>query len=108
MDGHARAEDRPAVELRAVHKAFGEIEARRGIDLHVKAGELVAILRPNGAGKTTAISLILWLREVPPPASSGFSASRQPIGRLALRRGAILQEPGVPGVLTVRELFDES
>jgi ABC-2 type transport system ATP-binding protein len=35
-----------------------EIEAVRGIDLHVRRGELFGLLGPNGAGKTTTIKLL--------------------------------------------------
>jgi ABC-2 type transport system ATP-binding protein len=94
-----------AVELRAVRKSYGPTEALRGIDLRVEPGELVAILGPNGAGKTTAISLMLGLRQ--PTAGEvrlfGLPAMDR---RARTRRGAMLQDSGVPGVLTVRELVD--
>ena len=50
------------VELRGARKRFGEVEAVKGVDLAIGAGELVALLGPNGAGKTTSISLMLGLR----------------------------------------------
>ena len=105
MDGWARTGDGPAVELRAVHKTYGEVEALRGIDLRVEPGEVVAILGPNGAGKTTAISLMLGMRQ----ATSGEVRlfGLPPSDRRARsRRGVMLQDSGVPGVLTVRELVD--
>ena len=50
-----------ALDLRDVHKSFGDVHAVRGIDLHVRAGEIVAYLGPNGAGKPTTIDMILGL-----------------------------------------------
>jgi ABC-2 type transport system ATP-binding protein len=103
--GQARTGDIPAVELQAVHKAYGNIEALKAVNLRVDPGELVAILGPNGAGKTTAISLMLGLRR----ASAGEVRlfGLPPTERRAQsRRGAMLQDSGVPAALTVRELVD--
>lgn len=40
------------------HREYREVEAVRGIDLDVNAGEFVAFLGPNGAGKTTTLKLL--------------------------------------------------
>jgi len=40
------------------HREYSEVEAVRGIDLQVDAGEFVAFLGPNGAGKTTTLKLL--------------------------------------------------
>ena len=51
----------PAVSLSGVTKAFGDVQAVRGIDLELQQGEIVAFLGPNGAGKTTTIDMVLGL-----------------------------------------------
>lgn len=50
--------------VRDAHKAYGAVEALRGSDLTVRAGEVHAICGDNGAGKTTLIKLISGV-EVP-------------------------------------------
>jgi ABC-2 type transport system ATP-binding protein len=40
------------------HREYREVQAVRGIDLNVEAGEFVAFLGPNGAGKTTTLKLL--------------------------------------------------
>ena len=40
------------------HREYQEVQAVRGIDLDVQAGEFVAFLGPNGAGKTTTLKLL--------------------------------------------------
>src|SRR3954452_768751 len=52
-----------AVRLSGVTKAFGAVQAVRGIDLELQQGEIVAFLGPNGAGKTTTIDMILGLSQ---------------------------------------------
>ena len=47
-----------ALELKSLHKRFGQTEVIRGTNLAVKAGERVAIIGPNGAGKSTLFNLI--------------------------------------------------
>jgi ribose transport system ATP-binding protein len=44
--------------LRGIRKSYGSIEVLHGIDMHVDAGEVVALLGENGAGKSTVSNLI--------------------------------------------------
>jgi len=46
------------IELRSLHKSFGNIDIIRGVDLAVEAGERHAMIGPNGAGKSTLFHLI--------------------------------------------------
>ena len=41
------------LEIKALKAGYGAVEVLRGIDLQVKAGEIVAVLGANGVGKTT-------------------------------------------------------
>ena len=95
----------PVVELRAARKRFGQVEALKGVDLTIGAGELVALLGPNGAGKTTSISLMLGLRR--PTGGEARLFGLDPTDRRARSRcGVMLQESGTTGVLTVREIVN--
>src|ERR1700733_6122640 len=51
----------PAVVVSGLTKSYGDIEAVRGIDFEVAAGETFGFLGPNGAGKSTPIKILCTL-----------------------------------------------
>jgi subfamily B ATP-binding cassette protein MsbA len=53
-----------SIEFRDVHFAYNAEPVLRGIDLTVKAGEIVAIVGVSGAGKTTLVNLIPRFYEI--------------------------------------------
>jgi ABC-2 type transport system ATP-binding protein len=94
-----------AAALRAVSKRFGETLALDGVDLEVRAGEVVALLGPNGAGKTTALSILLGLRRPDAGCAELFGEDpRRPSARVAV--GVTPQESGFPPTLRVGEIVD--
>jgi len=50
-----------AVEVRELHKDFGDIHAVQGVSFDLSSGEIFSLLGPNGAGKTTIISMLCCL-----------------------------------------------
>jgi sulfonate transport system ATP-binding protein len=69
---HARAvrEERPVhvsglpLSIRGLRKSFGDNEVLRGIDLHIPAGQFVAIVGKSGCGKSTLLRLIAGLEKI--------------------------------------------
>ncbi len=69
---HARVvrEERPVqasglpLSIRGLRKSFGSNEVLRGIDLHIPAGQFVAIVGKSGCGKSTLLRLIAGLEKI--------------------------------------------
>jgi polar amino acid transport system ATP-binding protein len=53
----------PEIEIRGLHKSFGDNEVLRGIDLDVARGEVVCVIGPSGSGKSTLLRCVNLLEE---------------------------------------------
>ncbi len=51
------------IEIRDLHKSFGDLEVLKGIDLHVEEREVVCVIGPSGSGKSTLLRCINLLEE---------------------------------------------
>ena len=97
-------QDHQAVQVQALHKRFGEIQAVQGVTFDVAQGQIFSLLGPNGAGKSTTISMLSCL--LAPTAGDarvmGHSIRREPMAvRSAI--GVVPQEVALYGDLSARE-----
>jgi ABC-2 type transport system ATP-binding protein len=97
----------PAIYARGLRKSYEQVEAVRGVDLHVGQGEIVAFLGPNGAGKTTILEILEGhrRRDSGDVTVLGFDPGRSPRA-LRERIGIVPQETAVEPVLTVQETVE--
>src|SRR5215218_5915293 len=99
-----------AVHAEALVKHYpsrtGDIEAVRGVDLRVEAGEVFGFLGPNGAGKSTTVRMLTTLLSITAGTASvaGLDVAREP-DAVRRRIGVALQEAGLDPRQTGRELL---
>jgi ABC-2 type transport system ATP-binding protein len=99
-----------AVQAEALVKQYrsrtGVIEAVRGVDLTVQAGEVFGFLGPNGAGKSTTVRMLTTLLSITSGVArvAGLDVAREP-DAVRLRIGVALQDAGLDPRQTGRELL---
>jgi ABC-2 type transport system ATP-binding protein len=97
----------PVVELAGLEKSFrtskGVVHAVRGVDVSIRAGEIVALLGPNGAGKSTTIDMLLGLTD-PDDGTVLVLGGRPDEATGAGAVGVMLQTGSLIHNLTAREL----
>src|ERR1700683_4974757 len=96
------------ISTRELSKTFpsrsGPVEAVRGVDLQVGAGEIFGLLGPNGAGKTTTMRMLTTLLPIGAGSATvaGFDVSQHP-QRVREKIGYVSQLGGADQLATGRE-----
>ena len=93
-----------AVSVNGLVKRYDEVEAVRGIDFDVAAGEIFGFLGPNGAGKSTTINMLCTL--VRPSGGSALVAGHDVVAeRDEVRRniGLVFQDTTLDGYLSAEQ-----
>lgn len=113
------------LEITGIHKAFGNLEVLKGVDLKVEKGDVVAILGPSGSGKTTLLRCINFLEKAD-EGSITFDGkthdfktiSKKEIAEIRLHTGFVFQNYNLfanktalqnvtQGLITVRKMSKE-
>jgi ABC-2 type transport system ATP-binding protein len=93
-----------AIEVSGLRKAYGNLEAVRGVDFEIEEGEVFGLLGPNGAGKTTTVEILEGYRkrDAGEVRVLGHDPDR-PGADFRERIGVVLQQSELWPNLTVRE-----
>lgn len=97
------------IEVKDLHKSFGEFEAVKGISFNVYENEIFGFLGPNGAGKSTTLEIMETLKEKTSGdvVIGGYSISQQnDIQQIKSLIGVQLQSAGFHDRLTLVQIID--
>ena len=94
-----------AIEVSGLRKAYGNLEAVRGVDFTIEEGEVFGLLGPNGAGKTTTVEILEGYRHRDAGDVRVLGHDPERPGRdFRERIGVVLQQSELWPNLTVREI----
>jgi len=95
------------ISVRDLRKSYDKLEAVKGIDFQVGAGEVFGLLGPNGAGKTSTVEILEGLRSRSGGEAKvlGFDPDRQK-RQLKDRIGVCLQATNLPAKIRTQEALD--
>ncbi|OYR47114.1 ABC transporter ATP-binding protein [Halorubrum sp. Hd13] len=92
------------IDIKHVHKRYGDVEALAGLDLTVESGDAYGLVGTNGAGKSTLFGLIAGHER---PDAGTVSVGGREVGEIGWRIreaiGILPEEPGFPPGETGRE-----
>jgi ABC-2 type transport system ATP-binding protein len=95
------------IEARGLKRNFDDVEAVRGVDLTIEAGEIYGFLGPNGAGKSTVVKMLTTL--LAPSAGTAKIFGMDVVDAaedIRLRIGAALQDASLDDKQSGREILE--
>ncbi len=90
-----------------IHKFYGDLEVLKGVDLHIKKGEIVAIVGPSGAGKTTLLQILGTLDKPSPRIRSTVKLNRKNILNLSDRHLSAFRNSHIGFIFQFHQLLPE-
>jgi branched-chain amino acid transport system ATP-binding protein len=93
-NGHERAA--AMLDVQDITTYYGNIQALKGVTLHVNQGEIVTLIGSNGAGKTTTLQTISGLlrprtSDKPAHVVAGLGVAQAPEGRRIFNRMTVME-----------------
>lgn len=95
------------IKIDDLKKNYKNIQALKGITLHIPRGELFAYLGPNGSGKTTTINILTGLASFSAGDAylNNFHIQKEPV-RAKMQAGLVPQRINLDNELTINENLD--
>ncbi|GAB1309411.1 ABC transporter ATP-binding protein [Urechidicola sp. KH5] len=90
-----------------IHKSYGTVEVLKGVDLHIKKGEIVAIVGPSGAGKTTLLQILGTLDQPNKSAETKVTIDEKNILKLSDKKLSKFRNKNIGFIFQFHQLLPE-
>ena len=94
----------PILQAKNIHKAYGEIEVLKGIDIYVNKGEMISVVGASGAGKSTLLHILGTLDK---PDAGDLSINGNAINNLSRNKLAAFRNNEIGFVFQFHNLLPE-
>lgn len=94
----------PILQANNIHKAYGDIEVLKGIDIYVNKGEMISVVGASGAGKSTLLHILGSLDK---PDSGELSINGSDINSLSRNKLAAFRNSEIGFVFQFHNLLPE-
>lgn len=94
----------PILQASNIHKAYGDIEVLKGIDIHVDKGEIISVVGASGAGKSTLLHILGSLDK---PDIGDLSINGEKINSLSRNKLAAFRNSQIGFVFQFHNLLPE-
>lgn len=95
------------IKAKNVHKYYNDLHVLKGVNLHIKKGEIVSIVGASGAGKTTLLQLLSTLDEVSTKNESQISINNTNINTLSSKELAKFRNEHIGFIFQFHQLLPE-
>ncbi len=90
-----------------IHKNYGDVSVLKGVDLHIKKGEVVTIVGPSGAGKTTLLQILGTLDKIGSGIDSELKINKTAIHNLSDDQMAVFRNQNIGFIFQFHQLLPE-
>lgn len=94
------------IEARNIHKYYDDLHVLKGVDLHIKKGEIVSIVGASGAGKTTLLQ-ILGTLDAPQGPNPHLGINGVDVGKLSGKKLARFRNENLGFIFQFHQLLPE-
>lgn len=95
------------IEARNIHKYFDDLHVLKGVDLHIKKGEIVTIVGASGAGKTTLLHILGTLDSFDKTKDSKLIVNGMDVGLLSGKKMARFRNENLGFIFQFHQLLPE-
>jgi len=90
-----------------IYKNYGEVNILKGVNLHIKKGEVIAIVGPSGAGKTTLLQILGTLDKAKKDASYDLKINNVSVNNLSDDKMANFRNENIGFIFQFHQLLPE-